>query len=155
MPIVSANGETISYVREGSGPAVVLIHGLGASVLQWRAQIDALKDRYTVIAFDCRGHGQSSANGKVGSEETAQDLKAVLDAAGVARCHVVAISTGGQAALLFNQRFPTMVRSLVLADTFARPVEGSGDRVAATKEAIAYISMQEFGNQYAGQCGDP
>jgi 3-oxoadipate enol-lactonase len=44
-----------------------------------------------------------------------------------------------------------MVRSLVLVDTFAKPVEGAQQTVEATAEAIAYISMEEFGTQYAAE----
>jgi pimeloyl-ACP methyl ester carboxylesterase len=81
----------------------------------------------------------------------AQDLKAVLDHLGISQCHLVGISTGGPVALTFASQSPGAVRSLVLADTFAKPVEGSKERVEATAEAIAYISMEEFGTQYAAE----
>ena len=65
----------------------------------WKQQIDALKDRYTMIAIDCRGHGQSSANGEARVADAAQDLKAVLDHLGVTGCHLVGIGMGGAVAL--------------------------------------------------------
>ena len=43
------------------------------------------------------------------------------------------------------------VNALVLADSFAKPVEGSRERVEATAEAVAYVSMEEFGTQYAAE----
>ena len=151
MPVLSANGETIHYVKEGSGPAVALIHSLGSSVHMWRDQVAALKDRHTVIAVDARGHGNSSGKGECSVATTAEDLKAVLDHLGIAECHLVGISTGGPVALTFTAQWPGAVRSLVLADTAARPVEGSKERVEATAEAIAYVSMEEFGTQYAAE----
>lgn len=151
MPVFAANGETIHYLQEGAGPAVVLLHSIGSSSHMWKEQINALKGRYTLIALDCRGHGGSSANGKASVSSAAQDLKAVLDHQGVTTCHVVGIGLGGAIALTFNELWPAMVRSLVLADTAAKPAEGSADLVTATKEAIAYISMQEFGTQYAAE----
>jgi 3-oxoadipate enol-lactonase len=151
MPVLTANGETIHYIKEGSGPVVVLIHSLGASAQVWREQIAALKASHAVVAFDCRGHGQSSANGEVSMATAALDLKAVLDHLGIARCHLVGLSMGGPIALMFNARWPGVAQSLVLADSFVKPGEGSAERVAATKEAIAYISMQEYGTQYAAQ----
>lgn len=151
MPVLSANGETIHYLKEGAGPAVALVHSLGSSVHLWRAQIAALKDRYTVIACDARGHGNSSAKGECSVATAAQDLKAVLDHLGIAECHLVGISTGGPVALTLAAQSPAAVRSLVLADTFAKPVEGSKERVEATAEAIAYVSMEEFGTQYAAE----
>jgi pimeloyl-ACP methyl ester carboxylesterase len=151
MPVISVNGETIHYVKEGAGPAVVLIHSLGSSSRIWREQIAALQASFTVVAFDCRGHGQSSANGEVSMAAAASDLKALVDHLGVTRCHLVGLSMGGPIALLFNARWPGVVQSLVLADSFVKPGEGSAERVAATKEAIAYISMHEYGTQYAAQ----
>ena len=65
MPMLAVNGETIHYEQTGSGPAVVLLHSLGTSGRMWTRQIEALKDRYCVITLDCRGHGQSSANGEM------------------------------------------------------------------------------------------
>jgi len=145
MPVLSANGETIHYLKEGAGPAVALIHSLGSSVHMWCEQIAALKDRYTVIACDARGHGGSSGKGECSVATTAQDLEAVLDHLGLAECHVVGISTGGPVAMTLAAQSPGAVKSLVLADTFAKPVEGSKERVEATAEAIAYVSMEEFG----------
>jgi pimeloyl-ACP methyl ester carboxylesterase len=151
MPVAAVNGETIHFTKDGAGPAVVLIHSLGSSTHMWREQIAALKERFTVLAFDCRGHGQSSAKGEIGVDAFADDLKGLLDHLGIARCHLVGISMGGAVALSFNQRCPGIAASLVLADTAVTPGEGAAERVAATREAIAYISMQEYGNQYAAQ----
>jgi pimeloyl-ACP methyl ester carboxylesterase len=151
MPVLSANGETIHYLKEGAGPAVALIHSLGSSVHMWREQIAALKDRFTVIACDARGHGGSSGKGECSVATAAQDLTAVLDHLSLAECHVVGISTGGPVAMTLAAQSPGAVKSLVLADTFAKPVEGSKERVEATAEAIAYVSMEEFGTQYAAE----
>lgn len=151
MPVAAINGETIHFVKEGAGPAVVLIHSLGSSAHMWREQVAALKHRFTLVALDCRGHGQSSAKGEVSMNAFAADLKALLDHLGITSCHLVGISMGGPIALIFNQRWPGIAKSLVLADSFAKPSDGNQERVAATKEAIAYISMQEYGTQYAAQ----
>jgi len=75
MPIVNANGEKIHYLKEGTGPAVVLVHSLGLSALLWRDVIARLRDRYTLIACDLRGHGQSSANGACTVANAEQDSK--------------------------------------------------------------------------------
>jgi 3-oxoadipate enol-lactonase len=151
MPVLSANGETINYVKEGAGPAVALIHSLGSSVHMWRDVIAALKDRYTLIACDARGHGNSSGKDECSVATMAADLKSVLDHLGIAQCHLVGISTGGPVALTLNAQSPGLARTLVLAGTAARPVDGSKERVEATAEAIAYVSMEEFGTQYAAQ----
>jgi pimeloyl-ACP methyl ester carboxylesterase len=151
MPVLNANGETIHYIIEGNGPAVALIHSLGTSVHMWSDLIAALKDHYTVIACDARGHGGSSGKGECSVASAAQDLKSVLDESGISECHLVGISAGGQVALTFAAQWPVAVKSLVLADTSVKPIEGSSQSVEATAEAIAYVSMEEFGTQYAAE----
>jgi 3-oxoadipate enol-lactonase len=151
MPVLSANGETIHYIKEGSGPAVALIHSLGSSVHMWRDVIAALKDRYTLVAADARGHGNSSGKGECSIASMAADLKAVLDHEGISQCHLVGISTGGPVVMTLNAQAPGLARLLVFASAAAKPVEGSKERVEATAEAIAYVSMEEFGTQYAAE----
>ena len=150
MPVIDANGEKLAYVDEGDGPALLLIHSLGANSYMWQEQIAALKDRYRCIAFDCRGHGGTSYNGEFTVPDVAADHKAGLDALGVDSCHILGLSMGGMIALDINAHWPDMVHSLIIADSFARPRAGAEDRIYATQEAVAYLSMKEFGNQYAG-----
>ncbi len=151
MPMLAANGETIHYEQTGSGPAVVLLHSLGTSGQMWTRQIEPLKDRYCVITLDCRGHGQSSANGEMNLAAAAQDLRAVLDHLGCKACHLAGLGMGGAVALHFNAQSPDLVRSIVFADFAAKPAENSSDTVTARREAIAYISMPEFATQYAAE----
>ena len=92
MPFVDANGERLHYVREGSGPAVLMIHSMGVDSAMWRAQFEALADRYTCIAFDCRGHGDSSYNSRFTVAGVAADHKAGLDGLGIETCHVVGLA---------------------------------------------------------------
>jgi 3-oxoadipate enol-lactonase len=151
MTVLSANGETIHYLKEGAGPAIALIHSLGSSGHMWREQIASLKDRYTLIAVDARGHGNSSGNGECSVAGMAQDIQAVLGHEGISECHLVGIGTGGPVALTLNVQAPGLARSLTLVNAAAKPVEGSRQRVEATAEAIAYVSMEEFGTQYAAE----
>ena len=57
--LANANGQQIHYVRAGSGPPVVLLHGWPQTWYMWRKVIPSLAERYTVIAPDLRGFGQS------------------------------------------------------------------------------------------------
>ena len=151
MPVLETNGETIHYLKQGNGPVLVLVHSLGSNAKLWQPQIDALQDRYTVIAMDARGHGGSSAKGDVTVDAAARDLGALLSHLGVKSCDLIGVSTGGPIALTVAAEHPYLVRALVLADTYATPPEGSKGLVEATAEAIAYVSMTEFGRQYAAE----
>jgi pimeloyl-ACP methyl ester carboxylesterase len=151
--IIEANGERINVLDEGDGPAVLFIHSLGTcGAWLYADQIAALKDRYRCVAPDCRAHGGTSYNGTFTVADLAADHKAVLDALGISQAHVVGLSMGGPIALDLNARWPETVRSLVIADSFARLGDPKAiqDRIYATQEAVAYLSMREFGAQYAG-----
>jgi len=150
MPTIEANGEQIFFIDEGVGPPVLFIHSLGTNNYLYHDQIAALKSRYRCIAPDCRAHGATSYNGTFTVEDVAADHKAILDHLGIETCHVVGLSMGGPIALCLNARWPDVAQSMVLADAFARIRPGGEDRIYATQEAVAYLSMREFGSQYAG-----
>jgi 3-oxoadipate enol-lactonase len=145
---MSINGETINYVKEGEGPAVVFLHFLGGFSYQWRHQIAALKNRYTCIAFDHRGFGFSTFNGRWDVATAAQDLKAELDVLGIKKAHIVGYSMGGPIALMFNAQWPERVRSLLLIDTFAKNHTHSQARVEESEKCLRYMSMREYARQY-------
>lgn len=150
MPVIQTNGETIFYEDIGEGPPILFIHSLGTNSCLYRSQIEVLKNNYRCIAPDCRGHGNSSYNGVFTVEDAAEDHKSLLDSLDITSCHIVGLSMGGPILLNFNTRWPAIARSIVIADSFARIRPGGEDRILATQEAVAYLSMQEFGSQYAG-----
>ncbi len=60
MPVLETAGAALHYTREGQGPPVLLVQGVGVVGEGWRPQIDGLADRFTVVAFDNRGFGRST-----------------------------------------------------------------------------------------------
>lgn len=149
MPTLDVNGETLHYVMRGTGPAVVFVHYLGGYSRQWARQIEALEDRFTCIAFDQRGYGYSSFNRRWTAEASAADLKAGLDALGVTEAHFVAYSMAGPVMLTFNAQWGHMLRSLMLIDTFAKNDRGTDIRNAESEKCLRFMSMREYGRQYA------
>ncbi|MGE0743895.1 MAG: alpha/beta fold hydrolase [Rhodospirillales bacterium] len=150
MPFVETDGERIAYVKEGTGPALAFIHSLGTGLYLYRDQIDALKDRYTCIAYDTRGHGDSTCNGGQWTvAKAAADLKAVLDACGVKQAHILGLSMGGPIALAFYDKHPQMVRSMIIADSFAEQNIGGQDRIKGMETALGKTTMKDFGAWYA------
>ena len=149
MPHIDANGERLRYEDAGSGPAVLLIHSMGADWTMWRDQIAALSDRYRCIAFDCRGHGGSSYNARFTVAGAAADLKAGLDALGVGSCHLVGMAMGGPIAVSFAAQWPDAVRSVTVADGFVDMREVGGARIPEWARTIRSTTMTEFGRRYA------
>lgn len=117
-------GIEISYEVQGSGPWLVLSHSLACNMSMWDEQVAAFADRFRVLRFDTRGHGQSSApEGAYTLDQLADDVKALLDALGVTSCHWVGLSLGGMIGQTFALRYPGMFRTLTLADTTSRHAE--------------------------------
>lgn len=108
----------LHYTLTGDGPlTVVLTHGLAAGEAIWAKQVAALA-HYRVLTWDLRGHGRSAPNpGPCTIEDLAGDLRAVLDAAGVARAVVLGHSAGGVVAMQFALDHPERTAGLVLVGT--------------------------------------
>jgi 3-oxoadipate enol-lactonase len=115
----ATNGEVeLAYELVGTGPPVLLIQGLGYGGRGWGPALELLAEDFTVAAFDNRGFGASDVPpGPYTTQELAEDARAVLDAAGFGRAHVVAASLGGMAAQELALAHPQRVDRLVLACT--------------------------------------
>ena len=120
MPKLIRSGVEIFYTVDGKGPAVLLTHGFCGSSTMWRAQIEALKSRYTVITWDMRGHAQSNSPKQSSAYSMAlslTDMNGILDACGVERAVIGGFSLGGLMSLDFYLEYPQRVSGLVLVDT--------------------------------------
>ncbi len=114
------DGTRIYYEAAGTGPPLVLIHGLAGNHAVWFQQTAALSGRFRVITLSQRGFAPSDANPEgYEVEALAGDLATVMDALGVTSAHIAGQSMGGWTALGFALAHPQRTRSLVLADTVA------------------------------------
>jgi 3-oxoadipate enol-lactonase len=119
---VSANGISTEYLLEGppGAPVVTFSHSLAANLHLWDAQAAALATRYRVLRYDIRGHGGSDVPAPPYTlEQMADDLDGLLKALGIGQTHFVGLSMGGLIGMTMAVRFPSVVKSLVLADTTA------------------------------------
>jgi pimeloyl-ACP methyl ester carboxylesterase len=123
MAYAQVNGQRLYFEDTGgSGPAVVFSHGLLMDHEMFAPQVAALRDRYRVIAWDERGHGQTA-----GAElapfsyyDSADDLAALLRHLGIERAVLAGMSQGGYLSLRCALTHPEIVRALVLIDTQAQ-----------------------------------
>ena len=112
---VVIHGHRRAFVRTGSGPAVLLLHGLGCDHTTWRPVIDSLARTHTVIAPDLLGHGESDkprADYSIGGY--ANGMRDLLTLLGIDRVTVVGHSLGGGVAMQFAYQFPERAERLVL-----------------------------------------
>lgn len=111
----------LSYMEQGTGEALILIHGLGATADSWRLQVEALSANYRVIVMDLRGHGHSGyrTDEPLTIRTLAADVIALIQNLGISKAHFCGISMGGMIALEILVRFGLRVKSLILAGTTA------------------------------------
>jgi 3-oxoadipate enol-lactonase len=119
---LKANGIEVNYEIEGEGPLVTLSHSLACNLGMWDEQARALRaQRYRVLRYDTRGHGQTSAPpGPYNLAQLADDLLGLLRGLGIERTHFVGLSMGGMIGQVFALAHPAMIESLVLCDTTSR-----------------------------------
>jgi pimeloyl-ACP methyl ester carboxylesterase len=109
---VDAGDGLLAAERTGTGPAVVLLHGWTLDRRMWTLQARALADRFTLIALDRRGFGQSTAPADRARE--VDDLVRLADRCGLASFHLVGMSQAGATAIAFAQKHRERVATLVL-----------------------------------------
>lgn len=108
------DGVIFYFETYGEGEPLLLIHGNGASIGSFAAQIDFFKPRYKVIAMDSREQGKSgSSDAPMSYEIMADDLAALLDHLKIASADVIGWSDGGIEGLLLAMRHPEKVKKLV------------------------------------------
>jgi len=112
---VTVHGHRRAFVKTGSGPVVLLLHGLGCDHTTWAPVIEKLATRYTVIAPDFLGHGESDkprADYSLGGY--ANGMRDLLTLLGIDKVTVVGHSFGGGVAMQFAYQFPERTERMVL-----------------------------------------
>jgi 3-oxoadipate enol-lactonase len=132
------NGIDVRYTVTGSGPWVALSHSLACRLEMWDEEVRRLSKRFTVLAYDTRGHGESTASpAPYTLDLIADDIKGLLDHVGAKDTHWVGLSMGGVYGLFTALKYPGLFSSMVLADTSSRlapeGIQAFKDRVAAVR----------------------
>ena len=141
MHSINRNGVNIHYEDHGAGPAVLLSHGYSATSQMWKGQVDALTDRYRVITWDMRGHGETDSpedQGEYSEAKTVDDMAAILRHLGLETAVIGGLSLGGYMSLAFNVAHPDMIRALMLFDCgpgYKNPKAREGWNETASKRA--------------------
>jgi pimeloyl-ACP methyl ester carboxylesterase len=156
---VELHGHRVIYRSIGSGPPVVLIHGMVNSSRHWESVALRLADRYRVIAPDLLGHGDSARpRGDYSIGAHAASIRDLLAAIGVERASIVGHSLGGGVAMQYFWQFPQRVERLGLVSsgglgpevspmlrTAAMPGVGALLAIAANRRMLA--GMRDVGER--------
>ncbi len=116
---LEVNGAELHYVAEGSGPAIVFVHGGLADYREWLPVMDRLKGRYTTIAYS-RRHSHPNRQNPVSPDHSpiseSDDLAGLIEKLEVGPVHVVGASYGASTSLFLALRHPDLARSLSLVE---------------------------------------
>src|SRR5688572_14793964 len=118
MGVVRVDGVRLYYQTAGSGPPLLLLHGLGSSSRDWEHQIPDFAAHFQVIAPDFRGHGGSSrSEGGYSVERFAADTWSLLEQLGVGPVAVLGYSMGGAVAMQMALERRGAITHLILSNT--------------------------------------
>lgn len=118
MPRARVGDIDIHYLEAGSGPPLVLLHGLGGSVGDWEHQVPVLSRQHRVIAPDLRGFGQTPSGRRFPTVPClCADVAGLLDQLGVRQFVLIGHSMGGAVALQLALDRPQAVQRLVIANS--------------------------------------
>lgn len=111
----------IAFHEKGSGKTIVFLHGVGSDISVWKRQLDYFSGKWRTVAIEYPGYGESDLPAKgLSREELGQSLFGAMDGLGIVEAHIVGLSMGGVMALEMVRQQPGRLRSLTLANTFAR-----------------------------------
>jgi pimeloyl-ACP methyl ester carboxylesterase len=149
---VTLHGRSVTYAEAGTGPVLLLIHGMAGNFENWQAVIEPLARGHTVIAPDLPGHGESApGGGDYSLGALAAGLRDLLLALGHESATLVGHSLGGGIAMQFTYQFPEMVERLVLVSSGGLGPEVSPIlRAAALPGADLFIAATAGVGQRAG-----
>jgi 3-oxoadipate enol-lactonase len=126
-----------AFSVEGDGPALFLIHGIGASRASFAGLVPHLKERFRCISYDLRGHGASPIpRPPYTLDDLVEDLEALRAELGIAKAHFAGHSLGGMIGPAYARKYPQHVLSLGLYSTAAFRTEDDSAKVKGVVAAM-------------------
>jgi 3-oxoadipate enol-lactonase len=151
MKTIEVNGITVRYMVEGRGPWVTLSHSLTCDLTMWDALAVALAPTFTVLRYDTRGHGgTTAAQGAYSFDQLTADVIGLLDALQVEHTHFVGLSMGGMIGQHFALAAPQRLDRLVIANSTSRIPPEAGP---LWDERIAIVRAQGCAGVVEGTLG--
>lgn len=152
-----ARGVGLGYGTDGTGPPVVLLHAFPLNRAMWGPQVEALRDRFTVITPDLRGFGESDVpDGPLSMDDYAEDVLALLDSLGYRSVILGGCSMGGYVAFRVVALAAGRVRALIIADSRAEPdTDEAREKRQASIAQIEAEGLQRFLDEFTPRLVGP
>lgn len=131
---IKVNGVTLFYEMMGNGAPLILVHGNGEDHTIFYKAAEKLKDRYTLVLPDSRGHGQSEAVSEIHYEDMARDIHELALALNLKKPALYGFSDGGIIGLLVAAMWPEQLSRLVVSGANVFPEGLKAAELARYKE---------------------
>lgn len=156
MPFADTKSGRIHYQLDGSsnGPVIIFSNSLGTNLAMWDPQVKALAKNWRIVRYDTRGHGQSAVTpGTYTIDQLGNDVRSVLDAAGIERANFCGLSLGGLTGIWLGIHAGNRFDRLALCNTAARvgTAEAWNARIATVRQS----GMQAMGGITPGRWFTP
>ena len=106
----------LHYTKSGSGPVLLILHGLFGSGKNWHSHMRRFAESFEVYSVDLRNHGQSFHADEMNYPSMAADVAQLIAHLGLRECHILGHSMGGKVAMTLAIQHPELVSSLIVAD---------------------------------------
>jgi len=146
MAFVDASGARLYVEETGQGYPVVFVHELYSDCREWEAQVRWFSRRYRCVTFNARGYPPSDVpkDPKLyGYQSAVDDIAAVMRGLGITRAHIVGLSMGAYATLLFALKNPQMASAVVAAAVGSGSPAGDRAEFVANAEASAKAYLEQ------------
>jgi esterase len=119
----------LNHKDYGSGPAVIILHGLFGTLDNWQTIARMLGEHFTVFILDQRNHGRSPHSDVMNYEAMAEDLRLFMETHGIYEAHIIGHSMGGKVAMQFALYYPDFVKKLVVLDIVPKKYAGGHEDI--------------------------
>lgn len=144
MSEIEVNGIKLHYEIEGEGFPLILLHGLSDDLNYWMFLPKEYYETFKIIKIDLRGHGKTElGNQELSMELLADDIYKLIQKLEIEECNILGFSLGGCIAISLAEKYPNLIKKLVLLSTYAKLNE-NGIQCLKNFENSLDISYESF-----------
>lgn len=133
----------VSYLVEGEGPPLYMVHGIGSRKAGWSQLVPYLSDVFTCVTYDLRGHGESPVpQPPYTLDELVEDLEALRQKLGHEKIHIIGHSLGGMIGPAYAKAFPKRTLTLGLLSTAAGRTESDKNKLNKVRLKLEEVGIE-------------
>jgi esterase len=132
----------LNYKTQGSGPPILILHGLFGMLDNWKSIANQLETDYSVYLLDLRNHGRSPHDGDHSYTAMAEDIREFMESQYMYSAYIIGHSMGGKVAMQFAYEYPDMVEKMIIVDIAPKTYTGGHEAIIDALLAIPIDAVQ-------------